>query len=310
MVRVVTTLILLICMALCHAQETTYNTEEISITKLVDGTLMVPSGVEKPILAIIIQGSGPTDRDGNQMGLKNNSLKFLAQGLYDQGIASFRFDKRILRMIRQGGFSERNIRFDDFVEDAVAVVDHFKDQDRFSGIYIIGHSQGSLIGMLVAQGRAQGFVSVAGAGQEIDDVVVDQLRNQAPGLVEDARKAFDDMRVNGVAVDYGRDLASIFRPDIQPFMISWMNYNPQEEIKKLEIPVLIANGSKDLQTQVSEAQLLKEAKPDAEYVIIENMNHVLKEIGGGDMENSRAYNDPLRPVAPQLIDAIAAFIKK
>lgn len=297
-------------MVLCHAQETTYNTEEISITKLVDGTLMVPSGAEKPALAIIIQGSGPTDRDGNQMGLKNNSLKFLAQGLYDKGIASFRFDKRILRMIRQGGFSERNIRFDDFVEDAAAVVDHFKDQDRFSGIYIIGHSQGSLIGMLVAQGGAQGFVSVAGAGQEIDDVVVDQLRNQAPGLVEDARKAFDDMRVNGIAVDYSRDLASIFRPDIQPFMISWMNYNPQEEIKKLEIPVLIANGSKDLQTQVSEAQLLKDARPDAEYVIIENMNHVLKEIGGGDMENSRAYNDPLRPVAPQLIEAIAAFIKK
>ena len=101
--------------------------------------------------------------------------------------------------------------------------------------------------MIAAKGRADGFISIAGAGQEIDDVIVDQLANQAPGLVDSARTAFDDMRVNGVAKNYSPGLASIFRADIQPFMISWMQYNPQEEIKALDIPVLITNGTADLQ---------------------------------------------------------------
>ena len=150
MVRVTATLFLLICMAICQAQDTTYNAEDISVTNLIDGTLMTPTTTDKPILVIIIQGSGPTDRNGNQMMMKNNSLRYLAEGLYDQGIASFRYDKRLVKMIQRGSFSEKNIRFDDFIEDAISVVDYFKQQDRFSRIYIVGHSQGSLVGMVAA----------------------------------------------------------------------------------------------------------------------------------------------------------------
>lgn len=292
------------------AQNQTFTAEDLSITPLIDGTLLVPPTDEKPPLAIIIGGSGPTDRNGNQQMMVNNSLKFLAQGLYKNNIASFRYDKRIVKQMKLNSINEKNIRFDDFIEDAVAILNHFKKDERFSKIYIIGHSQGSLVGMVAAQNGADGFISIAGAGQEIDDVIIDQLGKQAPGLVDNARSSFDDLRANGIAVNYSPGLASIFRKEIQPFVFTWMQYDPKVEIAKLNIPVLIINGDKDIQVQISEAEILQNAKPDAAYEIIPNMNHVFKDIAGNDLENSKSYNMYNLPVIPQLITVVSDFIKK
>ena len=188
------------------------------------------------------------------------------------------------------------------------VLHFFEEEERFSKIYIIGHGEGSLTGMVAAQTGADGFISIAGAGQEIDDVIVAQLAEQAPGLADNARTSFDDLRVNGVAHNYSPGLASIFRMAIQPFIFSWMQYNPQEEIAKLNIPVLIINGDQDIQVQISEAELLKAAKPDASYTIVPGMNHIFKYIEGNALENSKSYNQYNLPVMPELIDTIVKFI--
>lgn len=292
------------------SQNNDFHSEDLSITPLIDGTLLTPDTTERPPLAIIIGGSGPTDRNGNQQMMKNNSLKFLAEGLYKKGIASFRYDKRIVKQMKNRSVDEKDIHFGDFIDDAVAVLSYFKQDKRFSKIYIIGHSQGSLVGMVAAQEGADGLISIAGAGQEIDDVIIDQLAKQAPGLVDNARASFDDLRANGVSYNYNTGLASIFRKEIQPFIFSWMLYNPQEEIVKVEGPVLIINGDKDIQVQISEAELLKNARPDAEYKIIPKMNHIFKEVAGNDLENSKTYNQYDLPVMPELINLIADFIKK
>ena len=284
--------------------------EEIAVTPLIEGTLLLPETSEKKPLVIIIAGSGPTDRNGNQNMMKNNSLKFLAEELYNKGIATYRYDKRILKIMKSGTIDEKKIKFDDFIDDAIAVTDYFQSDTRFEKIFILGHSQGSLVGMIAAKDKADGFISIAGAGQEIDDGIVDQLSKQAPGLVENARKSFDDLRVNGVAQNYSPGLASIFRPQIQPFIYNWMQYNPQEELDKLSIPVLIINGDKDLQVQVSEAEKLQAVKPDAMYKVIPKMNHVLKEIEGNDLENSKSYNQYNLPVSKELITTITQFIEE
>lgn len=282
--------------------------EEISITPLIDGTLLLPES-DKPLpLAIIIAGSGPTDRDGNQPMMKNNSLKFLAEGLSQKNIATFRYDKRIVKQIQIRNVDERKARFDHFIDDAMAILEHFSSDDRFSKIYFIGHSQGSLIGMVAAQNGADGFVSIAGAGQEIDNIVVDQLAQQAPYLQENARQAFDEMKTNGVSKNFDPVLASIFREEIQPFMLSWMKYDPIKEIKKLDIPVLIINGDKDIQVKNSEAELLYKARPDAEFHIIPNMNHVLKHVEDMGLENQKSYTIHDLPVVPELIETIQKFI--
>lgn len=296
---------LLFTLGICFAQKG----RDISVSPFIDGTVLVPSKIDNPPLVIIIGGSGPTDRNGNQQMMENNSLRYLAEGLYKEGIASFRYDKRILKQMKNRTLNEESIRLTDFITDAKASISFFKKGGEFSKIYVLGHSQGSLVGMVAAQDIADGFISIAGAGQSIDDVIVAQLKKQAPGLAENGRNAFNEMRSNGSTTNYSPGLSSIFRPSIQPFIHSWMAFDPKVEIGKLDIPVMIINGDKDLQVHPSEAELLKNAKPSAVLHIIPNMNHVLKVIEGDDMENQKSYNDYRQAVSPVLIEKISTFIK-
>jgi len=156
------------CFYLGFSQEEKNTAQEIKINEHIDGTLLSPTTSSKH-LVIIIAGSGPTDRDGNQNFLKGNSLRKLAYGITNKGVATFRYDKRIVKQIRKGNV-DKNMMFDDFITDAVSVIDYFKKQGNYSKIYVAGHSQGSLVGILAAKNRADGFISLAGAGQSIDKV--------------------------------------------------------------------------------------------------------------------------------------------
>ncbi|RLD23579.1 MAG: alpha/beta hydrolase, partial [Bacteroidetes bacterium] len=154
-------ILFLVITGLSFSQSGKTSTRDISVSPYIDGTILLPDGVENPQLAIIVAGSGPTDRNGNQQMMNTNSLKYLAEGLSENGIATFRYDKRIIKQMKDRTLTEESIRLDDFIEDAIAVIDYFKRSKSFSNIYIIGHSQGSLVGMIAAQGRADGFVSIA-----------------------------------------------------------------------------------------------------------------------------------------------------
>lgn len=290
------------------SQENTYSSTEISISKFIDGTLTSPN-TGSNTLAIIIAGSGPTDRNGNQNFLKTNNLKKLAIALTNNGIATFRYDKRSVKQIRKGNI-DPNIKFDDFVSDAIDVLDYFKKQNEFKKIYVVGHSQGSLIGLLASKDKADGFISLAGAGQSIDMVITEQVQKTAPMFTEDTKRVFGILKEGKTTTDYPTALASIFDVSIQPFMASWMKYNPTEEIGKLEIPILIINGTKDLQVSVDEARLLNDAAKNSELKLIDKMNHVLFIIEGDDQENAKSYNDHSGKVSEELINTIVAFIKK
>ena len=290
------------------SQESSFTKQDISVNKHIDGTLLSPNNVKKPNLAIIIAGSGPTDRDGNQNFLKNNSLKKLAVNLTNNNIATYRYDKRIVKQLKSNNL-DKNIIFDHFVTDAKSVIDYFKNTKNFNKIYVIGHSQGSLVGMLAAKDRADGFISLAGAGQSIDQVIIEQVNKTAPNFTEDTKRIFKTLKEGKTTTDYPMALSSIFNIEIQKFMINWMKYNPTEVLSTLNIPILVINGTKDLQVSETEAKLLKEANKDATLKIIENMNHVLVTIEGDDLENSKSYAETQRPIAEGLIDTITNFIK-
>ncbi|WP_296382055.1 alpha/beta hydrolase [Winogradskyella sp.] len=301
-------LVLSLIFSISFCQEQTYNEKEVSISKWIDGTLLSPNDTEKPTLAILVADSGPTNRNGNQNFLKNNSLKKLAEGLTNNGIATFRYDKRIVKQIRQGKV-DKNMMFDDFINDASDVIDYFKDIEKYSEIYVIGHSQGSLVGMIAAKDKVDGFISLAGSGQNIGDVLVEQATKMAPKLGEETQRIVDQLKEGKSVNDYPDVLASLFGPDLQPFMINWMKYSPTETIKELKMPILLINGTKDLQVSESEAELLKTANEKAKLIIIENMNHVLFEIKGDDLENSKSYNESFRAISPKLVTKITEFIK-
>jgi len=301
-------LLLVLSVNFGFAQNAMYTEKELKVSRLIEGTLLVPTTTTKPKLVILIASSGPTNRDGNSAMTKNNSLKELAKALSVKEVATFRYDKRSVKMIKTRDPGIDKVIFDDFVKDAKDVVNYFKKSGEFSEIYIAGHSQGSLIGMMAAQKDVAGFISIAGAGQPIDAVIVDQIAKQQPGLDKNAEQAFAELRKTGSTSSFQPILKSILSKDIQPFMLSWMQYNPAEEIKKLDMPVLIINGDKDIQVTIAEAELLHAARPDATYEIIPTMNHIFRAIDGDDLENQKSYNAPTLPIVPALSQVILTFI--
>jgi pimeloyl-ACP methyl ester carboxylesterase len=284
-------------------------------TGVLYGTLSLPAADGRLPAVLIIAGSGPTDRDGNTPLItgRNDSLKLLAEGLEGYGIASLRYDKRGVAASRAAMEDESKLTFDSYVDDAVGWVRRLESDPRFSSVGVIGHSEGSLIGMVAARrAGAAAFVSVAGAGEPLDQTVLRQLQDRAPALVEDARRITAALR-SGETVPLAEipvDLQPLFRPNVQPFLISEFRYDPAAEIAKLEIPVLVIVGSHDLQSSLADARRLAGAQPSAQLRIVEGMNHVLKQSPADPQANFATYGDPSLPLDPTFLEAVGGFLRE
>lgn len=280
------------------------NSEEIF------GTLTAPDLSQKYPVALLISGSGPTDRNGNNVIMKNNSLKMLAESLAKNGIASLRFDKRGIGASKASAKSEENLRFENYIDDVKSWVDLLKKDNRFSKIIIIGHSEGSLIGM-IASGKADKFISIAGAGESADKLIKTQIASKSNKQVEDLTFPIIDSLKNGNTVKkVDPILNSLFRASIQPYLISWFKYNPQAEIKKLNIPVLIVQGNNDLQVTVKDAESLAQSNKKAELLIVDKMNHIMKIVDGDVQANMASYNNETLPISEVMTNKIVSFIQK
>jgi len=312
---------LLFAGSIAFSNAQSYQEEEVTLSVEngnLGGIIMLPEGKKKQKVPVvmIIQGSGPTDKDGNSAGIpgKNNSLKMLAEALAEEGIASLRFDKRGMGLSQSAGKEEQNLSFDDFVADASQWFDYLAEQKRFTKVGIAGHSQGALIGLLVAQGKsASAYVSIAGASISIGETIMGQLRaNPAnpPAIIEEAKNIMDELQKGNKVSEIPPYFASLFRPSIQPFMSSWLKYNPQDEFKKLNIPSMIVNGTTDIQVSMDDANRLKAAKPDADLIIIDGMNHVLKDAPAERNANITTYSNPELPLNPDFKLVITSFFKE
>ncbi|MFJ7684026.1 alpha/beta hydrolase family protein [Peribacillus butanolivorans] len=278
------------------------------------GLLETPKDEGPFPVMIIIAGSGPTDKDGNSIALpgKNNSLKMLAESLAEKGIASIRYDKRGVGENMNLAGKEEELRFEQYIEDAAAWVQFAKKDSRFSKVGIIGHSEGSLIGMAAAKKtETDTFISLAGAGEPIDQVLLKQLEEQlTPKLLTESKDILTKLKQGKQVETVSEDLQSIFRPSVQPYMISWIQYNPRELVKELTIPVLIVNGNRDIQVASTNAEALHKAKGDSELLILEKMNHVLKEAPVDRERNLATYTNPELPLSSGLVDGIIEFLNE
>ncbi|MBK8954281.1 MAG: alpha/beta fold hydrolase [Saprospiraceae bacterium] len=271
------------------------------------GTLLTPeSTTNKAIL--IISGSGKTDRDGNtRPTYHNDGLKKLAEGLAEQGYAVLRCDKRGVGKSISDSLSAEGLRFEQYVSDAILWIKFLRN--TFEDITVIGHSQGALVGMLAIQeNKVNRFISLAGLSEDAHTTVKRQLANQ-PQMVKDASFPILDSLKKGVKVDsVPQYLYSLFNPRIQDYFISFMNYDPRKEIKKLNCPILIIQGSSDLQITVEGAQALSQESPLSNFALIPEMNHVLRKSSPNAIENFATYNKPDLPLHEDLIKVISSFI--
>ena len=279
-------------------------------TGALHGTLALPGGAPPFPVVIIVAGSGATDRDGNQPQLKNDSLKLLAEALAGEGTASLRYDKRGVGESAAAGLNEEQVRFEMYVGDAVRWIGTLRKDTRFSRVGLIGHSEGSLIGMVAAkQVKVDALISIAGAGRAAPAVLRSQLSAQLPKhLKAKFEQILDDLTAGRTVADTPAELAFIARPTLQPYLISWFKYDPVREIAGLDIPVLIVQGTTDLQVGVDDAQRLAAAKPGAKLALIDNMNHVLKR-AVTPAEQQAAYTDPSLPIERKAVAEITGFLR-
>ncbi|PIF60412.1 hypothetical protein CLU99_3680 [Flavobacterium sp. 2] len=292
-----------------HTFKETNVTLKINIDQLY-GTLTVPDEVKKCQVALIIAGSGPTDRNGNNPMMKNNSLKMLAEALAKNGIASLRFDKRGIGESKASAITESSLVFENYTEDVKSWINFLKLDKRFTQLTVIGHSEGSLIGM-IAGAKANKFVSIAGAGESADKLIKSQIASKSNKQLEDMTFPIIDSLKSGNKVNKVDPLLnSLFRPSIQPYLISWFKYDPKTEIKKLTVPVLVLQGNNDLQVSVKDAESLAQANKNSQLAIIDKMNHIMKIIDGDKQANMDSYNNETLPISEVLIEKIVSFIKK
>lgn len=273
------------------------------------GTLTTPKAFKKGQVALIIAGSGPTDRNCNNPSMTNDAYKKLAHELAASGIASIRYDKRGIAESVAAVESESSLVFYDYVQDVLEWIALARQDKRFTKITLIGHSEGSMIGILAA-GKADKLVSVAGAGRGIGVVLKEQLSAQPKAVQDEAFPLIDTLTMGKKLNFVSPSMMSLFRPSIQPYMISWLKYDPAVELKKLRIPVLIIQGTTDIQVSVQDAKLLSAAKPDAKLLLIDGMNHILRTAPADRESNLATYNNASLPLADGFVKGIVEFIMK
>lgn len=309
-----------------RSAETAFIAEPITLetpTGMLYGTLASPHARSSIPIVLIIAGSGPTDRDGNSPLLKgaNNSLKLLAEGLAAHGIGSVRYDKRgigetgkamqLAAEKAKTALREEDLSFETYIDDAVRWGKQLRADRRFSSLTVIGHSEGSLIGMVAAQRiGAHAFVSIAGAGRPLQEIILDQVKSQlTPDLLKTTEDILNQLAEGKTVASVPAELNALFRPSAQPYLISWIRYDPSKEIGKLHMPVLIVQGTTDMQARLADAKRLADSNPGAKLLLIDGMNHVLKTVPNEQDKQVSSYSDPSLPVAPDLISAISGFVK-
>ena len=297
-------------------------TQPAGVSLTLDGTLTMPTGVKGPVpVVLLIAGSGPTDRDSNSplpvggKPVQGSPFRILADSLARQGIAVARYDKRGSGTNRQATLArlkQADGRFDHYVSDAVGIIRQLQADKRFSRVVVAGHSEGSLVGMLAAtQTKANAFISLSGPGHNIADVLKPQLASLPDDQRELAYRDLDSLRAGQTVRKPPMVLMSVANPLIQPYMMSWMKYDPAVEIKRFRGPVLIVNGKRDIQVSVAEAEALKAARPDARLILYPNMTHMLKDADSASMpDNLKTYHEPALPLTPGLATEIAQFARQ
>lgn len=275
------------------------------------GVLTRPAKAASGPAVLLVAGSGPTDRDGNSTfaGVRPATLKLLAEALEAHGIPSLRYDKRAIGKSAPAAMREDDIRFSTAVDDAAAFGAFLQQQPGVSCVVIAGHSEGSLIAALAAEKiHACGVIEIAGPGRPLGVVLREQLRRQLPpALLVQVEGAIADLEAGRTTANIP-GLEALLRPSVQPYLISQLAADPVQALKAVEAPVLILQGDRDLQSSMDDAQALAAARPDAKFVVLSGVNHVLKAAPADRAGNLATYADPELPLPPSVIDPIVQFV--
>lgn len=263
-------------------------------------------------IVMLHAGSGPTDRNGNGPLTQTDNLKMLGRALAAEGIAVLRIDKRGIAGSMFALAREEEATLDGYANDVLSWVAKLRKDTRFTKHGFIGHSEGSLIGLVAAkEAKFDVFVSLCGMGRTYPDLIREQLK---ANLSEELFKASDgiitELEAGRSVKEIPKGLETLFRPSVQPFLISAFKHDPAKLIAEVKCPVLVVSGATDLQVKEADAKRLGDANPKAKLVTVKGMNHVLKAVEGTHrLLQLPSYSDPSLPLHPRLMLEVGGFMK-
>ncbi len=278
------------------------------------GTLLTPEGQTRAA-AVIIPGSGPTDRNGDsaQFGIRAGTYRLLAEGLAERGVATIRIDKRGIGESAAAGPAEADLRFTTYADDARAWAATAAAKTGRPCAWLIGHSEGALVALAaVANGddKVCGLVLLSGAGRPAGVVLREQLTALPEPLKTRAYEVLAELEAGRTVADPPAELAALFRPSVQPYLISWLTLDPAKLAAAYDGPIFVGQGTTDIQVTVADAEAIKAAQPRATRVVWDGVNHVLKTAPTDRAANVATYMDPALPLAPGVVETVADFVLK
>ena len=279
------------------------------------GTLLVPQDIpDKVPLVIFHSGLGVTDRNGNNYNIagKNDAIKQLAEALQLSGVASFRYDKRGAGEAYWLVKSENELSPKVWTNDFVEIIKYFKNDSRFSSIWIMGIHDGALIAAAAAQKTSEynGIIIACSSAYSPYETYFKSIEDAPQDKQAEGKAILESLKKGKKVTNYSEFYASAFRISFQNYLIELFTFDLKRDLAKIKKPILVIQGDRDMQVTYYEYTKIMEAVPHAKGIVIPEMNHVLKLVSPFMDDNNKAFSDPAFPIPLELLTGILDFIKE
>ncbi len=270
----------------------------------IPGTMSLPKNADKTPVVILVHGSGPHDRD-ESIG-PNKVFRDLAWGLSSNGIAVLRYDKRTFAhaTILMDHIDELDLNFE-AIEDAVAAVEYlYENSEKYNidknQIFVLGHSLGgSLIPRIhKKQPKAKGFISMAGTGRKMDEVLLDQynylfsldgeISSEEQAIVNDLKYKLSMAYSQELDLNTSRDSLPLGLPPF--YWLDFRTLDGKKEFQVVDKPILVLQAERDYQVTEADFKIIKEAlknNKQAKFISYPGLNHLF--IHGENKSNPNEY---------------------
>ena len=278
------------------------------------GDLTSPESAGPHPATLILNGSGPLDRDSNMPEQKLDVSNALASALVAHGVASLRYDKR---GVGESGGDYLRTGFDQETSDAEAALAVLRDLPGIARerLTVIGHSAGATIAIRLASTHAwlAGVVLLSASAQRGEDVMrwqSDRIAASMRGLARLRRRRFleSQARIRGLLLASDGDIISVEGSELPArWLREFMAYDPAQDVPAVRCPILAVTGSSDVQVDpddVERMRALVRVPFDAETPA--TLTHLLRRHTGRPGLDS--YPEQLsQPVDAGLLETVASW---
>ncbi|WP_339426686.1 alpha/beta hydrolase, partial [Pseudomonas proteolytica] len=106
-------------------------------------------------------------------------------------------------------------------------------------------------------------------------------------------------------------LQTLFTDRLQGYWIELLSHDPARLVAAVKLPVLILQGTRDIQVSVADAEALHRAQPKATLTLLPGINHVLRPVASDDRAaNLATYRDAALAISPSVAEAVAGFVRR